>query len=207
MKSVVCRFATGVTRGVYDKADDTSGEALVDSYLVKNKGCFGCSIGCGRVTRIPDGPFKSMGEGPEYEAAGPMVQTVASMIWPLICKANFLCNQYGMDPITLGSTIACAMELYEKGLLSEEEIGRPLPFGDAQAMVELTEITGKMEGFGVELAQGSYRLAEKHGAPELSMSVKSRKCQPMMGALFRGWPLNSYIKPRRLPCARLPDFT
>ena len=111
--------------GVYDKADDTSGEALVDSYLVKNKGCFGCSIGCGRVTRIPDGPFKSMGEGPEYEAGWSYGADCGVNDLAAICKANFLCNQYGMDPITLGSTIACAMELYEKGLLSEEEIGRP----------------------------------------------------------------------------------
>ena len=175
--------------GVYDKADDTSGEALVDSYLVKNKGCFGCSIGCGRVTRIPDGPFKSMGEGPEYEAGWSYGADCGVNDLAAICKANFLCNQYGMDPITLGSTIACAMELYEKGLLSEEEIGRPLPFGDAQAMVDLTELTGKMEGFGVELAQGSYRLAEKHGAPELSMSVKKQEMPAYDGRAVQGMAL------------------
>lgn len=175
--------------GVYDKADDTSGEALVDSYLVKNKGCFGCSIGCGRVTRIPDGPFKSMGEGPEYEAGWSYGADCGVNDLAAICKANFLCNQYGMDPITLGSTIACAMELYEKGLLSEEEIGRPLPFGDAQAVVDLTELTGKMEGFGVELAQGSYRLAEKHGAPELSMSVKKQEMPAYDGRAVQGMAL------------------
>ena len=175
--------------GVYDKVDDTSGEALVDSYLVKNKGCFGCSIGCGRVTRIPDGPFKSMGEGPEYEAGWSYGADCGVNDLAAICKANFLCNQYGMDPITLGSTIACAMELYEKGLLSEEEIGRPLPFGDAQAMVDLTELTGKMEGFGVELAQGSYRLAEKHGAPELSMSVKKQEMPAYDGRAVQGMAL------------------
>ena len=130
-----------------------------------------------------------MGEGPEYEAGWSYGADCGVNDLAAICKANFLCNQYGMDPITLGSTIACAMELYEKGLLSEEEIGRPLPFGDAQAMVDLTELTGKMEGFGVELAQGSYRLAEKHGAPELSMSVKKQEMPAYDGRAVQGMAL------------------
>ena len=52
---------------VYDKADNISGETLTEQYLIRNKGCFGCCIGCGRVVDIPSGPFKSRGEGPEYE--------------------------------------------------------------------------------------------------------------------------------------------
>jgi len=67
------------------------------------------------------------------------------------------------------------MEMVEKGILSEKDIGRPLAFGDAEAIVALTEMVGKFEGFGKELAQGSYRLAEKYGAPELSMSVKKQE--------------------------------
>ncbi|MEG0509315.1 MAG: aldehyde ferredoxin oxidoreductase family protein [Eubacterium sp.] len=175
--------------GVYDQADDTSGEALVDQYLIKNKGCFGCSIGCGRVTRIPDGPFKSMGEGPEYEAGWSYGADCGVNNLAAICKANFLCNEYGMDPITLGSTIACAMELFEKGLINEEITGRPLRFGDAEAVVDLTELVGKNEGFGKELALGSYRLAEKYGAPELSMSVKKQEMPAYDGRAIQGMAL------------------
>ena len=159
------------------------------TYLVKNKGCFGCSIACGRITRVPDGPFKSFGEGPEYEAGWSYGADCGVTDLAAIVRANHLCNEYGMDPITLGSTIACAMELYEIGALPESEIGFPLRFGDAKAMVDLTEAVGKGEGFGNELAQGSYRLAEKHGHPELSMSVKKQEMPAYDGRAMQGMAL------------------
>ena len=104
----------------FDKGEDISGEALADKYLVRNKGCFGCCIGCGRVTRIPDGPYKALGEGPEYEAGWSFGADCGVSDLAAVCKANFICNEYGFDPITLGSTIACAMELYDIGALPEE---------------------------------------------------------------------------------------
>jgi aldehyde:ferredoxin oxidoreductase len=106
-----------------------------------------------------------------------------------ICKANYLCNEYGMDPITLGATIACAMELYEKGIITEKDIGRPLPFGDTAAIVELTDAVGKYEGFGKALALGSYRLAEKYGHAELSMSVKKQEMPAYDGRGAQGMGL------------------
>ena len=174
---------------VFPQADETSGETLAKTYLVKNKGCFGCSIACGRITRVPDGPFKSFGEGPEYEAGWSYGADCGVTDLAAIVRANHLCNEYGMDPITLGSTIACAMELYEIGALPESEIGFPLRFGDAKAMVDLTEAVGKGEGFGNELAQGSYRLAEKHGHPELSMSVKKQEMPAYDGRAMQGMAL------------------
>ncbi|MDR1893942.1 MAG: aldehyde ferredoxin oxidoreductase family protein, partial [Spirochaetales bacterium] len=175
--------------GEFAQADDIGGESLANNYLIRNKGCFGCSIGCGRLTRIPGGPFKSSGEGPEYEAAWAYGASCGVNDLAAICKANFLCNEYGMDPITLGATIACAMELYERGLLKEKDIGRPLPFGDAQSIVDLTELTGKYEGFGKKLAQGSYRLALEYGAPELSMSVKKQEMPAYDGRAAQGMGL------------------
>lgn len=175
--------------GEYAEADDIGGESLAEKFLIKNKGCFGCSIGCGRVTRVPDGPFKSMGEGPEYEAAWAYGASCGVNDLAAICKANFLCNEYGMDPITLGATIACAMEMYEKGILTAEEIGRPLPFGDAESIVVMTELVGKYEGFGKKLAMGSYRFAQEYGVPELSMSVKKQEMPAYDGRAAQGMGL------------------
>ena len=141
------------------EADKTGGESLNEKYLVKNKGCMGCNISCGRVTRIVEGPYASKGEGPEYEAAWSFGADCGVYDLAAICKSNFLCNEYGMDPISMGSTIACAMELSEIGAISEDIIGFKLRFGDADAIVKLTEMTGKGEGFGKDLALGSYRLA------------------------------------------------
>ena len=173
----------------FPEADSTGGEALAEKYLVKNKGCFGCSIDCGRVTRVPDGPFKSFGEGPEYEAAWAYGAACGVSDLGAICKANFLCNEYGMDPISLGSTIACAMELSEMGAIPEKDIGFDLRFGDAHAIVDLTEAVAKNEGFGKILALGSYRMAEKYGHPELSMSVKKQEMPAYDGRSLQGMAL------------------
>ena len=132
---------------LFPQADDISGETLAAKHLIRNKGCFGCSIGCGRIVDIAAGAFKSRGEGPEYEAGWSFGSDCGVEDLGAVCKANFLCNQYGLDPITMGSTIACAMELFEMGCIKEEEVGFPLRFGDAQAMVDATEMTCKGEGF------------------------------------------------------------
>jgi len=175
--------------GYFPEADATGGEALVEKYLVKNKGCFGCSIDCARVTRIDEGPFKSSGEGPEYEAGWAYGADCGVSDLAAICKSNFLCNEYGMDPITMGSTIACAMELSEMGAIPEEDVGFKLRFGDANAIVDLTEATAKNEGFGKVLALGSYRLAEKYSHPELSMTVKKQEMPAYDGRALQGMAL------------------
>ena len=173
----------------FEDADETGGESLAARYLVKNKSCFGCNMGCGRVTRVPDGPFKSSGEGPEYEAGWAFGANCGISDLAAICKSNFLCNDYGMDPISMGSTIACAMELSEMGAIPEEDVGFKLRFGDPHAIVELTEATGKNEGFGQTLKLGSYRLAEKYGHPELSMSTKKQETPAYDGRALQGMAL------------------
>lgn len=175
--------------GVFEHAEDISGEALTNKYLVKNKGCFGCSIACGRVTKIKEGKFKGMGEGPEYEAGWSMGADCGIGNLEAISKANFICNEYGFDPITFGSTVACAMEMFDKGILSTEEIGRELPFGDEDGLVELAKKTGLKEGFGEKLAEGSYRMAEKYGHPEFSMTVKKQEMPAYDGRAIQGMAL------------------
>jgi len=156
-------------RSVFETADKTSGETLAESYLVKNVACYGCPIACGRRCRV-DGVE---GEGPEYETVWAYGADCGVDDLPAIIKANNWCNEYGLDTISAGATIACAMELYEKGLIKPQEIdGPPLKFGSGEAIVEWTRKMGAGEGFGAKLARGSYRLAEEYGVPELSMSVK-----------------------------------
>lgn len=171
---------------LFPQADDISGESLTARHLIRNKGCFGCSIGCGRLTEIKSGAFKSKGEGPEYEAGWSFGADCGVSDLGAVCNANFLCNQYGIDPITMGATVACAMELVEIGALSEEEVGFPLRFGDASAMVKATELTCKGEGFGKIMGLGSYRMAEKYGHPELSMSVKKQEMPAYDGRAIQG---------------------
>jgi aldehyde:ferredoxin oxidoreductase len=124
---------------------------------------------------VDDPRYQGEGEGPEYETIYAMGSNCMIDDLAAIVKANYLCNELGMDTITMGATIACAMELVDKGYLSEDEVGRSLSWGDAEALVELTRMTGMGEGFGKQLAQGSYRLADSCGHPELAPVSKKQE--------------------------------
>ncbi|SHJ79011.1 aldehyde:ferredoxin oxidoreductase [Anaerobranca californiensis DSM 14826] len=156
-------------KGVFPEAEEISGETLAEKYLIKKDVCYRCPIGCGRYCKVDD----IEGGGPEYETiwafgADCGVSDLASII-----KANFWCNELGLDTISAGTTIAAAMELYQRGYIKEEETeGVPLEFGNSEAVIEWTKRMGYREGIGDKLAEGSYRLAESYGAPDLSMSVK-----------------------------------
>jgi aldehyde:ferredoxin oxidoreductase len=153
----------------FETAEKTSGETLAEKYLVRNMACFHCPIACGRYSKVDD----VEGEGPEYETIWAYGASCGVDDLPAIIRANKLCNEYGLDTISSGATIACAMEMYEKGIIKPDEIDGPaLKFGSGEAIVEWTRKMGAGEGFGEKMANGSYRLAEQYGAAELSMSVK-----------------------------------
>ena len=113
-------------------------------------------------------------EGPEYETLWALsADCGVDQLEPVI-RANNWCNEYGLDSISTGATIACAMELFQRGLIRREELdGPPLEFGSGEAVVEWTRKIGAGEGFGARMALGSHRLAAAYGAPEYSMSVKN----------------------------------
>lgn len=141
---------------------------------MKRRACWGCPIGCGRVTRVPSGPFAvDYTEGPEYESIWALGADCGVSDLEAIIKANHFCDELGLDTISMGATIACAMELVQRKKIKPERLqGLKLEFGNAAAMVEAVWRTAYKVGIGADLAEGSKRLAEKYGAPELSMSVK-----------------------------------
>ncbi len=168
-------------------AEAISGERLHETHLETNKACFACTIACGRVSRITE-PGRSRylmntsprnwnhaTEGPEYENAWSLGADCGIDDLDAILKANTLCNDYGMDPISLGATIAAAMELYERGVIGDAETGMPLRFGNADALVALTEATAFRRGFGDVLALGSKRMGERYAHPEVFMGVKGQE--------------------------------
>lgn len=177
--------------GYFAKADKVGGESLSAKVLQRPKGCFACVISCGRVTKVTQPKYKGEGEGPEYETAWGFGPDCAIDDLDAVTKANFLCNEYGMDTITMASTVACAMELYELGLITKEDTGGiALEWGNAEAMVEMTRQTGAGEGFGRKLGAGSYRLAASYGHPELSMSVKKQEIPAYDPRAVQGIGLN-----------------
>lgn len=158
-------------KSYFEKADDISGETMTKDYLVRKNPCYRCPIACGRWVKIEDMGIEV--GGPEYETLWAFGSDCGVSDIVTTFKANYWCNEYGIDTISVGATIAAAMELRQKGYIKEEELeGTPLEFGNAEGVVDWTIKIGKAEGLGAKMAEGSYRLCESYGVPELSMSVK-----------------------------------
>lgn len=176
--------------------------------LIRNGACFACTIGCGRICHIDPSHFSvkdrpeyhGASGGLEYETAYALGSAVGVDDMDAATFAGFLCNEYGMDPISLGGTIAAAMELFELGVITEQDTGGiSLKFGDARSMCQLAELTGKGEGFGRDIALGSKRLCEKYGRPELSMAVKGQEFAAYDGRGMQGMGL-AYATSNRGAC-------
>ena len=174
----------------FEGAKDISAEAMATprktdgkKHLVTNQACFGCTIACGRISKIDQGHFTVQNKpqywgasgGLEYEAAWALGAANGVNDLEALQYANLLCNEQGFDPISFGATIGAVMELYEMGVLTKEQLGIDAKFGSAQALAHFAEITAKGEGFGKEIGQGSARLTKKYGHPELTMSVKGQE--------------------------------
>jgi len=152
--------------------------------LVRNAACFGCTIACGRISQIErmhytvaERPkYQSASGGLEYEAAWALGAATGVSDLEALTFCNFVCNEQGFDPISFGATVGSAMELFEIGAITTKETGGiELTFGNTKALTDITELTGKGEGFGAEIGLGSKRLCEKYGHPDLSMSVKGQE--------------------------------
>lgn len=162
--------------GYFANADKFGGETLTAKYVSRPRGCFSCIISCGRATKVTNPKYAGEGEGPEYESAWGFGSDCNIDDMDAIIKANYICNDLGLDTITMATTIACAMDMFDNGIITTKETGgMAVNFGDAETMVKLVEMTGNREGFGDQLAEGSYRLASKYGHPEYSMSVKKQE--------------------------------
>ncbi|MDP4299623.1 aldehyde ferredoxin oxidoreductase family protein [Leptothrix discophora] len=174
----------------FEGAKDISAEAMATpratdgkKQLVTNQACFGCTIACGRISKIDQGHFTVENKpqywgasgGLEYEAAWALGAANGVNDLEALQYANVICNEQGMDPISFGATIGAVMELYEMGVLTAEQLGIDAKFGSAQALAHFVDITARGEGFGKEIGQGSRRLCAKYGHPELSMTVKSQE--------------------------------
>lgn len=175
----------------FESANDISAEAMAEPRrsdgkpnLLTNQACFGCTIACGRISKIDETHYTVQNKpeywhasgGLEYEAAWALGSATGIKDLEALTYANFICNEQGLDPISFGATVGAAMELYEMGLIDKEATGGiELKFGSAEALTQCVELTGKAEGFGKELGMGSARLTKKYGHPELSMTVKGQE--------------------------------
>lgn len=165
--------------------DRLNGPKIAESRLKAMKACFACTIACGRVHTLDEGAdkwvvatsprnWRGAAEGPEYETLTFFTSDLGIDDLDAALKANWLCNDLGMDTISAGGTIAAAMELFEEGAISEKDVGYPLRFGDSEGMLRALEEMAYRKGFGDVLAEGGRRVTQKFGKPDFFMGVKGQ---------------------------------
>lgn len=151
-------------RGCFEDFEEITGEALDRKHKVRSASCYNCPLGCGNINRVERGEFAGLEtDGPEWETLMAFGSNCLNSDLSSVIKANDLCDRLGMDTITMGDTIALAMEMYEEGVLTKGDVGFPLEWGDSGTIIRLIKETAKREGFGDKLANGSARLAFEKG--------------------------------------------
>jgi aldehyde:ferredoxin oxidoreductase len=163
--------------GTFVNASKIGGSAMKGSILLGHRACMACPVGCTRVNEVKEGPFAGVRPeygGPEYEAVAALGSLCGNGNLESIAMANQKCNAYGMDVISTGAAIAFAMDCAANGILSEKDVGFPLRWGDAEAVVRLVDLIARREGIGDLLAEGVAGAAGRIGgdAPSLAVHVK-----------------------------------
>lgn len=170
------------------------GEAIVEQILVKRTGCYACTVQCKPEVSVDEGGIQvEQGPGPEYETLGSMGTMLRQGNLAGIAKANELCNRLGMDSISTGSTIAWAMEAFERGDLTVADTdGLELTWGNTDAILKTVEAIGRGKGsLGTLLAAGSQKAAEQvgRGSKEYAINVKGLDMAMHNPRVFNGLAL------------------
>jgi aldehyde:ferredoxin oxidoreductase len=165
--------------GYLDGAEAIGREGLAESAVARMEGCWACAVRCKKVVDLvePYAVDPAYG-GPEYETAAGIGSNCGVADVHAVCKASERLNALGLDSISTGGTIAFAMECFEQGLLTAEDMGGlVLRFGDAGIVLELIARIAARDGFGDLLAEGTRRLAARigQGAGRLAVEVKGQE--------------------------------
>ncbi|OPY90303.1 MAG: putative oxidoreductase YdhV [Syntrophaceae bacterium PtaU1.Bin231] len=157
-----------------EKLKKISGQTLAETILTKKYYCKGCIVGCGRVIEIADGPYAGVsGGGPEYETLGSFGSLCLIDDLNAISMANDLCNRYGMDTVSVGASIAFAMEAYEKGTIGKKDTGGiDLAWGNKDAALAMVHQIGRREGLGRLLGEGVKRASQEIGGGSADFAIE-----------------------------------
>jgi aldehyde:ferredoxin oxidoreductase len=182
------------TKSVFP-VEKVTGEAFRQAYTIKNHACRGCPVGCGRLVKNFEVDLDV--DGPEYETAVAFGPLCLNTDLDSIVEANHLCNVHGIDTISAGVSIAYALYLYEHGVLTKDDVGFELLWGDSKAILNLVEMIVNREGFGEILSQGTLAMARHFGRDEgEAAQVKGLEMPMHEGRAFHGLAVSYATGPR-----------
>lgn len=181
----------------FEGASALFGDAIHDNHLVRHKGCFNCPVSCSKYCRVEHGEYaNTAGEGPEYETISAFGPKCGNSDLPSVLHANALCNQLGLDTISSGNTVAWAMECYERGIISREDAGLDLGFGNHASLVSLLHSIAHRQGLGDVLAEGPFRASARLGGRELVVHSKGLDYPAVDVRGTKGMALAFAVSPR-----------
>jgi len=159
-----------------------SGPAYSEKYLTRTHACYACPIACKRVVQVKEGPYKGEEQaGPEYETCCTFGTLIMNNDLAAVIKINEMCNRYGLDTISCGSTIAFAIDCFENGLITEDDTeGIKLTWGNMESVFKMVDKIARREGFGDTLAEGSRAAAKKIGKNALDFAVEVKGLEAPM---------------------------
>ena len=193
--------ARNYSEGQFESCEDISGGRMVETMLKERDTCYACVVRCKRVVEIKEGAYRADPKygGPEYETLGTFGSYCGINNLEAIATANQVCNEYGVDTIAAGATIAFAMECFEKGVIGKEQTGGlELKYGDPDAMLKALDVMVNCEGpLGEVLSQGSERAAQiwGNGADEFLITVKGAEAPAHMPQAKRSLGLIYAVNP------------
>ena len=160
-------------KGKFEGASQVNEEAI-ETYYERDKACFGCPIYCSKIAEVKEGKYKgSFTEGPEYENVWAFGANCENVDIGAIIQAEYLCDYYGLDGITTGNVIGFLMECFERGALTEADIGFPLEFGNDDAIIKAIHLIGRRKDAGRLWGEGVKKMGEQiKGAQQYAMHVK-----------------------------------
>jgi len=185
------------SRGFWEPTTNLGGATMAETILTDKSACYGCTVACGRVTSIQGRHATEGIDGPEFETIAVFGSLLLSDDLPGAAYAGHLCNQYGLDIISTGCTIAFAYYLYEQGTISSDDTGGlELHWGDIEPALTLIGQIAQRQGFGAILAEGARYLGQQYGVEELAVQVNGLEVPMHDPRAFVGMGLVYATSPR-----------
>ncbi len=173
-----------------EQVNSVGTQALSDSFVLRSRGCFACPVACIKKMDADDRDLKAEGMGPTYLAIGALGLNCDITDLAAISKANMICAEMGLDPVAAGGTVAAAMELVEKGVVSKDDLKLDLRFGHPDDLLQALTLMSTKKGHAGRIGQGARALTEEHGNPELFMGVRGIPMGPFDPRSIQGMGLH-----------------
>ena len=203
-----CMPTRNFQTGQFEDCDKIDAHVMRDEYLEKNYACYRCSVACGKVCVVKDGPFKGARARTEFETVGLLGPNCGISDFGAIVKANQVCDELGIDTMSAGNAVAFVMELYERGLITKQDTcGIDARFGNPDALIGIIELIGARKGIGDLIAEGMYHV--KRAKPEWKRYILDVKGMPFAAYDPRGFTGNglTYGTSNRGACHNVGGWT